>query len=372
MIPGNLFIQGANFGVNSRDKRLLFESLWRFFLTLFLERGNYLIRIENLVKVYENGFKAVDDVSLNIQKKEIFGIIGLSGAGKSSLIRCINRLEEATSGKIFVEDKCINDFSEKELREYRKDVSMIFQSFNLFYQKNVFDNIAFPLKVNGWKKADIKERVLKLLKYVNLEDKIYSYPSNLSGGQKQRVAIARALATDPKILLYDEATSALDPKSTKSILELLQKIRNELDLTIVLITHQMEVVKDICDRAAVMDSGKIVEEDMVLELFTSPKSNITRSLIENIPVDVESYEVNRQKYSGIVLRLGFTKELSTMPILSSLIKETGVDISVISGNIDTVKDGKVGHLIIEVVKREDFPIVKSFLEGKRIIVEEVL
>ena len=211
-----------------------------------------MIKIENLVKVYENGFKAVNDISLEVKKGEIFGIIGLSGAGKSSLIRCINRLEEPTSGNIFIDGKDIVKMNDKELKDARKNMSMIFQSFNLFYQKNVFENIAYPLKINGWKKEDIEKRVKTLLEYVNLSEKIFEYPANLSGGQKQRVAIARALAIQPKILLCDEATSALDPQSTKSILELLLRIRDEFNLTIILITHQMEVVKAICDRAGVI------------------------------------------------------------------------------------------------------------------------
>ena len=231
-----------------------------------------MIKIENLVKVYDNGLKAVNNISLEVKKGEIFGIIGMSGAGKSSLIRCINRLESPTEGNIFIDGKDIVTMNKKELKEARKNMAMIFQSFNLFYQKSVYDNIAYPLKINKWKKKDIDKRVKTLLEYVNLSDKIHEYPANLSGGQKQRVAIARALAVQPKILLCDEATSALDPQSTKSILELLLKIRDEFNLTIVLITHQMEVVKSVCDRAAVIEDGKIIEQNTVLELFTSPKT----------------------------------------------------------------------------------------------------
>lgn len=331
-----------------------------------------MIQIKNLVKIYEDGFKAVDDVSLKIKKGEIFGIIGLSGAGKSSLLRCINRLEEATSGEIFVNGKNITLLDEKKLREVRKEMSMIFQSFNLFYQKDVFENIAFPLKVNGFKKDEINKRVMELLKFVNLEDKVHSFPKNLSGGQKQCVAIARALANNPKILLCDEATSALDPQSTKSILELLKKIRDEFNLTIVLITHQMEVVKEICDRAGVMENGKIVEENDVVTLFTKPKHKVTKSFIENLPIDVDYKEIKTTNYAGNFLRLGFSKESSTKPVLSELVRNMNIDVNIIGGNIDTVKEGKIGHLVVEIKDFEKLDNIKSFFEERKVFVEEIL
>ena len=311
-----------------------------------------MIKIENLVKIYDNGFKAVNNISLEVKKGEIFGIIGMSGAGKSSLIRCINRLEEPTQGNIFIDGKDIVKMNSKELKEARKNMAMIFQSFNLFYQKNVFENIAYPLRINNWKKKDIEERVNTLLEYVNLKEKIYEYPANLSGGQKQRVAIARALAVQPKILLCDEATSALDPQSTKSILELLLKIRDEFNLTIVLITHQMEVVKAICDRAAVLEDGEIIEQDTVLKLFTSPKTATTKKFIENLPQFDDYDELPVEDYKGCILRLGFTKETTTKPIISELIRQKNLDINIISGNIDKIKEGKVGHLIVEIFEKE--------------------
>ena len=331
-----------------------------------------MIKIENLVKVYENGFQAVNDISLEVKKGEIFGIIGLSGAGKSSLIRCINRLEEPTSGNIFIDGKDIVKMNDKELKDARKNMSMIFQSFNLFYQKNVFENIAYPLKINGWKKEDIEKRVKTLLEYVNLSEKIFEYPANLSGGQKQRVAIARALAIQPKILLCDEATSALDPQSTKSILELLLRIRDEFNLTIILITHQMEVVKAICDRAGVIENGEIIEQDTVLKLFTSPKTQTTKNFIENLPEFTDYEKFLREDYSGFLLRLGFTKESSTKPVISELIRQKNIDVNIISGNIDKIKEGKVGHLIVEVFEKDRIDEIKTFLEERKILVEEVI
>lgn len=331
-----------------------------------------MIKIENLVKVYENGFKAVNDISLEVKKGEIFGIIGLSGAGKSSLIRCINRLEEPTSGNIFIDGKDIVKMNDKELKDARKNMSMIFQSFNLFYQKNVFENIAYPLKINGWKKENIEKRVKTLLEYVNLSEKIFEYPANLSGGQKQRVAIARALAIQPKILLCDEATSALDPQSTKSILELLLRIRDEFNLTIILITHQMEVVKAICDRAGVIENGEIIEQDTVLKLFTSPKTQTTKNFIENLPEFTDYEKFLREDYSGFLLRLGFTKETSTKPFISELIRQKNIDVNIISGNIDKIKEGKVGHLIVEVFEKGRIDEIKTFLEERKILVEEVI
>ncbi len=330
-----------------------------------------MINIENLVKIYDNGLKAVNNISLEVKKGEIFGIIGMSGAGKSSLIRCINRLEEPTKGNILIDGKDIVKMNKSELKEARKNMAMIFQSFNLFYQKNVFENIAYPLRINKWKKKDIEQRVQTLLEYVNLEDKIYEYPVNLSGGQKQRVAIARALAVQPKILLCDEATSALDPQSTKSILELLLRIRDEFNLTIVLITHQMEVVKAICDRAAVIENGEIIEQDTVLKLFTSPKTATTKKFIENLPQFEDYDDIPVKNSLGSILRLGFTKDTTTKPIISELIRHKNIDVNIISGNIDKIKEGKVGHLIVEIFEKDRIEEVKNFLEERKILVEEV-
>ena len=222
-----------------------------------------LVNVSKEFNIENKKIHAVNNVSLKIKEGEIFVIIGLSGAGKSTLIRYINRLDEPTDGKIFIDGVELTALNKESLRKERKDIGMIFQHFNLLSQKTVYENIAFPLQLEKMNKVDIEERVNELLKYVDLEDKKYSYPSQLSGGQKQRVAIARAIANKPKILLSDEGTSALDPKTTKSILGLLRKIRDELNITIIMITHQMEVVKDICNRIAIMENGNVIEENTV-------------------------------------------------------------------------------------------------------------
>ena len=241
-----------------------------------------MIKLDNVTKEFSTTnaqIIAVENVSINIKKAEIYGIIGLSGAGKSTLIRCLNRLEEPSSGKITIDNIDITSLDKEDLRKQRKEIGMIFQHFNLLAQKTVYENIAFPLYLENWKKKDIENRVDELLNFVELEDKKYSYPSELSGGQKQRVAIPRAIANNPKVLLSDEGTSALDPQTTKSILNLLKKIRDEFGLTIVMITHQMEVVKQVCDKVAIMEKGKVIEENTVENLFKSPKTKIAKSFI---------------------------------------------------------------------------------------------
>lgn len=249
-----------------------------------------LIFIDNVSKSFKYGDKktwAVKNVNLNVKKGEVFGIIGLSGAGKSTLIRCLNRLEEPTSGSITIDGVDITSLNKNQLRIARKDIGMIFQHFNLLSQKTVFENIAFPLELEGFSKDVIEKKVNKLLDYLELKDKKDSYPSQLSGGQKQRVAIARALVNDPKVLLSDEATSALDPKTTKSILALLNKIRKEFGLTIVLITHQMEVVKDICDKVAIIENGEIIEKNTVENLFQNPKTKTAKTFIRSLNSSME-------------------------------------------------------------------------------------
>ncbi|MBS5776599.1 methionine ABC transporter ATP-binding protein, partial [Finegoldia magna] len=229
-----------------------------------------MIEVLNLKKTFntsEKEFNAVDDVSFKVNKGEIYGIIGLSGAGKSTLVRLLNRLEEPTSGKVVIDDVDITSLKQKELLEARKEISMIFQHFNLFNQKNVYENIAYPLKLQNIPKNEIEKRVNELLDFIGLRDRAKSYPSQLSGGQKQRVAIARALSTNPKVILSDESTSALDPQNTQQVLEILRKSVDKYKTTIIMITHQMEVAKDVCDRIAVMENGKIIEENSVEELF---------------------------------------------------------------------------------------------------------
>lgn len=241
-----------------------------------------MIRLEHITKTFqtkETNLHAVNDVSLTIDQGNIFGIIGFSGAGKSTLVRCINLLEVPSKGKVWIRNTNLLELSEEELRKERQKMGMIFQHFNLLAQRTVLDNVTFPMEITGKKKAQAREKARELLKLVGLEDKESSYPAQLSGGQKQRVAIARALATDPDILLCDEATSALDPITTSNILALLKEINEKLGLTIVIITHQMEVVKQICHKVAIMEEGKVVEEGLVSQVFTTPKSEVTKKLL---------------------------------------------------------------------------------------------
>ncbi|WP_418965992.1 methionine ABC transporter ATP-binding protein [Cetobacterium sp.] len=308
-----------------------------------------MITLERVNKVYSNTFHAVKDISLDIKKGEIFGIIGLSGAGKSSLIRLFNGLEPVTSGKIEIEGVDISELPKRELLNKRKKIGMIFQHFNLLKSRTVKENIAFPLEIDGWKKSDIEKRVRELLGLVELEDKGDFYPAQLSGGQKQRVAIARALANNPKILLSDEATSALDPKTTKSILKLIKDIQKKMDLTVVLITHQMEVIREICDRVAVMSKGEIIESGKTYEIFLNPKTDITKELISYVPPQ-EKEEIEYIKKAGNkVIKLMFLGSVAGDPILSKAVKKFGLDINVLGGSIDLLSAMQVGHLIVELI-----------------------
>lgn len=315
-----------------------------------------MISIQNLSKDFTIGnetLTAVDNISLKVNKGEIFGIIGLSGAGKSTLIRCINRLEEPTSGKIFIDNVDITSLDKESLRLVRKEIGMIFQHFNLLSQKTVYDNIAFPLQLDGQNKSQIKERVDQLLEYVELTDKKHSYPSQLSGGQKQRVAIARAIANNPKILLSDEGTSALDPKTTKSILSLLNRIRHEFGITVVMITHQMEVVKEICDRVAIMDDGKIVETNTVESIFRDPKTKTASTFINSMTNVIEDEVINPTDFNGILIRLSYLGNNANQPIVSKIIKQFDINVNILSGNINKLQETNVGHLILELTGDDD-------------------
>ena len=306
-----------------------------------------MITLEKVNKVYSNGLHAVKDVSLKVNKGDIFGIIGLSGAGKSSLIRLINRLEEPTSGKIFINGENVLEFNKKQLLERRKKIGMIFQHFNLLSSRTVEENVAFALEIANWNKNEIKERVTMLLDIVGLSDKAKYYPSQLSGGQKQRVSIARALANNPDILLSDEATSALDPKTTKSILELVKKIQQKYSLTVVMITHQMEVVKEVCNRVAIMSDGRIVEEGGVHHIFADPKNEITKELISYVHQQTDT-EIDYLHHRGKkIVKVKFLGTSTQEPIISKVIKEYGIDISVLGGTIDKLATMNIGHLYLE-------------------------
>lgn len=334
------------------------------------------IKIRNLVKKYKlnNGQEllAVNDVSLDIEQGDIYGIMGLSGAGKSTLIRLLNRLEEPTSGEILVrheiidrkkkkslgyEDKNILKFNTRLLREYRKKTGMIFQHFNLLNSKNVADNIAFPLQISGWKKRDIKKRVDELLEIVGLSDKKLNYPEQLSGGQKQRVAIARALANNPQLLLSDEATSALDPRTTNSILELLKDINKKFGITIILITHQMEVIKKICNKAAIMSDGQIIEKGETKEIFLNPKTELAKEFVQNISYEEfrTEEEINSREENNGKLRLSlkYNEEQVNESYITKIIRKYDVEVNIISGFIDKVGDIIVGNLLIEISASEE-------------------
>lgn len=312
-----------------------------------------MIRIENLTKNFdsENGIiNVLNGINLTVKKGEIFGIIGLSGAGKSTLVRCINRLEEPTSGKIFIDGEEVTAMDNKSLRELRTEVGMIFQSFNLFDQLNVYDNVVYPLNIIGKEKNEIENTVNNLLDFVGLSDKKKEFPSKLSGGQKQRVAIARALATKPKVLLSDEGTSALDPSTTESILALLRRAVEEYHLTIVMITHQMEVAKEICDKIAVMENGKIIEENTVEELFKNPQTHRTKAFIQGL--EIVSIDEDFSDVEGIPIRLTFDSSTAKEPIVSRIIRDYDVDINVISGNINDLREAEIGYLNVEIIADE--------------------
>ena len=334
------------------------------------------IKIKNLVKKYQlnNGKEllAVNNVNLDIEQGDIYGIMGLSGAGKSTLIRLLNRLEEPTSGEILVkqeivdkkdntvtgyEDKNILKFNMKMLREYRKKTGMIFQHFNLLNSRNVAENVAFPLEISKWKKKDIEKRVDELLEIVGLSDKKLNYPEQLSGGQKQRVAIARALANNPKILLSDEATSALDPRTTNSILELLKDINKKFGITIILITHQMEVIKKICNKTAIMSDGQIIEKGETKEIFLNPKTDLAKEFVGNISHEefrAEEEKKQREENNGkLRLRLKYNEDQVNESYITKIIRKYDVEVNILSGFIDKVGDIIVGNLLIEISASEE-------------------
>ncbi|KZD39813.1 methionine ABC transporter ATP-binding protein [Bacillus cereus] len=310
-----------------------------------------MISFNNVSKVYESGGQsvhAVEGVTLSVEKGEIFGIIGFSGAGKSTLLRLVNMLERPTAGTISIDNKDITSLSTKELRKLRQRIGMIFQSFNLFNSRTVFGNIAYPLKLAKVPKNEIKERVNELLKFVGLEDKANNYPEQLSGGQKQRVGIARALATSPDILICDEATSALDPETTTEILNLLKKVNREYNLTILLITHEMHVVKEICHRVAVMEKGKVIEEGKLFDVFTQPKTKTTQNFVRSVINDhLPESVLAKIQNGGQIYRLTFTGEETSQPVLSYIAKNYNVDVNVLYGNIIELQNVLFGNLLVE-------------------------
>ena len=312
-----------------------------------------MIRFEQVSKTFQtkNGpFDALKDVSFEIEKGDIYGVIGYSGAGKSTLIRMVNALETPTSGNVWVEGKDIGTLNQKELRNLRKGIGMIFQQFNLLESKTIYDNVAIALKLNGVSKKDIEKRVTELLDFVELSDKKYSYPGQLSGGQKQRVGIARALANNPSILLCDEATSALDPKTTDSILELLKKINEMLHITIVIITHEMNVIQKICNKVAVMDYGQVVETGSVIQVFSDPRSDIARRFVGNLIRDVipeplvES--IRRETRNSRLLRIKLENTDSTEPLLWEINRRFEVETNILYSTINVIQGIVVGIMLV--------------------------
>lgn len=319
-----------------------------------------MIKISNLNKYYGNT-QILSDVNIHMQKGEIFGIIGHSGAGKSTLLRCINRLETYEDGSILVEDKEVKDLSENELRFLRKDLGMIFQHFSLLERKTVFENVALPLECFKYPKEEINKRVDELLKLVGIDDKKNQKPRNLSGGQKQRVAIARALALNPKVLLCDEATSALDPNTTKSILNLLQDINKKLKITIIMVTHQMEVIKQICSRVAIMEGGKVLEIGDTEELFLQNSKNLQKLVGEE--------DIVLPK--GTNIRIIFPKEISNDSIITSMARNLDIDFSIICGKLEKYREDILGSLIIN-VSSEHKEKIKKYLDEKEVRWEEII
>jgi D-methionine transport system ATP-binding protein len=342
-----------------------------------------MIVLENISKVFQledSCVEAVKDVNVRIGRGEIFGIIGFSGAGKSTLVRCINLLERPTSGRVFVDGVEITSLSERELRMARRKIGMIFQSFNLFASRTAAQNIAYPLTNGRLSKKDIPRKVGELLKIVCLEDKADVYPSQLSGGQKQRVAIARALANDPVVLLCDEATSSLDPQSTLSILKLLKDLNRRLGITIVVITHEMHVVKEICDRVVVMEEGRIVEEGDVFTLFARPEREITRSFIDTTTNLSKIYGLIEENSPSVslkpgecILRLQYLHENVSEPLVSIISRRFNVNANIIFANVELIGGSPVGGLVAIVSGREhDIDDAIEFLREKDIGVEVIL
>ena len=336
--------------------------------------NDVMIKIENLYKTFyvdKKEIVALSDINLEIKKGEIFGIIGLSGAGKSTLVRTINLLERPTEGRIYFDNNNLLTMSENELRQVRKKIGMIFQNFNLLEQSDVISNITFPLELIKMPKNERIERAKELLKLVDLEDKENAYPSQLSGGQKQRVAIARALATNPTVLLCDEATSALDPKTTEQILQLLKKINKELNITVVIITHQMSVIENVCNRVAIINNSKIEEIGEVAEVFRNPKTDIGRKLIFGNYIDSINDIIDSDNNTKKI-RITFKGDVTNEPILAKMILECNDLINILYANVKSIDNNIYGEMMIELPKDEDKAnMMKKYLNNHNITFWEV-
>lgn len=341
-----------------------------------------MIIFENVSKSFEaygKTVEAVNNVNLRLEEGKIHGIIGFSGAGKSTLVRCINLLERPGTGKVMLGDTEITSLPEKKLREERKKIGMIFQQFNLFSSRTVFQNVAYPLKHSSMKKGEIKDKVNSLLELVDLHDKSEAYPSQLSGGQKQRVAIARALTNDPKILLSDESTSALDPQTTKSILKLLKELNRKLGITIVVITHEMQVIKEICDNVVVMENGRIVEQGDVFQVFASPVQQITKDFVDstsNLSMVHELIEskasITKLKEGECILKFTYIACSASEPLVSHISRKYNLNVNIIFGNIDLIGEYPIGGLVSIVSgTSKDITEAIEFLRNKGVEVEVI-
>ena len=334
------------------------------------------ILIQDVSKTFETkdgSVQALKHVSLSIENGDIYGIIGMSGAGKSTLVRCMNFLEVPSEGKVLIDGKSLSEFSPKELRKEREKIGMIFQHFNLLMQKNVLENVCFPLYIQGKKKAEARAKALELLEIVGLADRAKAYPAQLSGGQKQRVAIARALASDPQILLCDEATSALDPQTTSSILELLQDINQKFGITIVIITHQMSVVREICPHVAIMKDGEVKEQGLVEEIFSHPKSQVAKELIsKDSGNDVESKKLTQSEIQdGEIVRIVFSENSAFEPVIANLILTFHEPVNILKANTKNVGGVAKGEMILQFMSDStNVPEMKKFLTERGLEIGE--
>ena len=336
-----------------------------------------MIRIENVNKTFHTrmgGIHAQQDVSVHVEKGDIFGVIGYSGAGKSTLLRLVNQLETPDSGKVYVDGKDITQLSKAELNQTRKEIGMVFQQFNLLESQTVYQNIAIPLILSKMKKEEIEKRVEELLRFVELQDKKNTYASNLSGGQKQRIGIARALATNPQILLCDEATSALDPKTTESILLLLKKINKELGVTIFLITHEMNVIKKICTKVAVMESGRICEQGDTLSVFSKPKEEITQKFVSTvIQSSIPETLLRELDRKSQVIKLTFFGENSKESLISDINKRFAVETTILSASVNELQNKILGIMVLQLRgTEEEISKTKKYIRDRKIEMERVV
>ncbi|RIL72583.1 methionine ABC transporter ATP-binding protein [Staphylococcus devriesei] len=338
-----------------------------------------MIELKQVVKRYHTKNKdvlAVDHVDLKIETGTIFGVIGFSGAGKSTLVRMFNNLEEPTSGDIVIDGDNINQLSKSDLRQKRQKVSMIFQHFNLLWSRTVLRNTMFPLEIAGFSKDKAKKRALELVELVGLKGRENAYPSELSGGQKQRVGIARALANEPDVLLCDEATSALDPQTTDEILDLLLKIKERENLTIVIITHEMHVIRRVCDEVAVMENGRVIEQGSVTQVFENPQHEVTRRFVkEDLDDDFEESIKHLEPLDSdaYIVRLNFNGENTTEPVISYITKTHNIDFNILEANIKNTRGSSLGFLVIHVpyITEKDFENFKNDLHQQHVNVEVI-